>query len=82
MQVIKTNASKWINENRFVPGKFEWQTGYAAFSYSRSQRNKVIHYIMNQENHHKNESFKEEYLNLLKLNDIKYQDKYLFEFYN
>ena len=52
MRIVKSNSSKWINENKFIPGKFQWQNGYGTFSYSRSQRNNVIQYIMNQEEHH------------------------------
>ncbi|HKJ79041.1 MAG TPA: hypothetical protein VKA10_05880, partial [Prolixibacteraceae bacterium] len=72
---------KWINLEGFVAGKFEWQAGYGAITYSRSQRNDVIKYIMNQEEHHKKRSFKDEYLELLRRNEIKYEDAYLFEFY-
>ena len=78
---VKAKSSKWINTRNFVAGKFEWQAGYGAFTYSRSQRNKVINYIMKQEEHHKKRTFKEEYLELLKNNDIKYNDTYIFEFY-
>ncbi|WP_297094842.1 IS200/IS605 family transposase [uncultured Draconibacterium sp.] len=77
----KAKSSKWINEKGFVAGKFEWQAGYGAFSYSRSQRNRVIQYIMKQEEHHRKGSFKDEYLTLLRRNEIKYEDAYLFEFY-
>ncbi len=79
---IKANSSRWINENQFLPGKFEWQTGYAAFSYSKSQRNEVIQYIMKQEEHHKEKTFQEEYLALLNKFDIAFDDHYVFEFYN
>ena len=79
---VKSGSSKWINENKFFPGRFEWQRGYGGFSYSRSQRDRVIKYIMNQERHHKNKSFKKEYLAILKKADIKYKDEYLFEFYD
>ena len=78
---VKAKSSKWINERSFVAGKFEWQSGYGAFSYSRSQRNEVIGYIMKQDQHHGMRSFKDEYLDLLKKNDIKYEDAYVFEFY-
>lgn len=78
---VKSKSSKWINEKGFVVGKFEWQSGYGAFSYSRSQRNDVIGYIMKQEQHHGMRSFKDEYLDLLKQNDIKYEEAYMFEFY-
>jgi putative transposase len=48
MSGIKASSSGWINEKGFVNGKFEWQAGYGAFSYSKSQRDVVINYIMNQ----------------------------------
>lgn len=81
MRVVKANSSKWINENGLVKGKFQWQEGYAAFSYSRSQRDTVINYIMQQEEHHRKKSFKEEYLEILKNFEVDYDEKYLFEFY-
>lgn len=78
-RILKSNSSKWINENRFVPGEFHWQTGYGAFSYSCSQRNRVIRYIVNQEEHHKKKTFKQEYLSFLKSFEIDYNEKYLFD---
>ena len=81
MEKVKANSSKWINENKFVPGKFEWQRGYGAFTYSRSQRNNVIQYITNQEKHHRRKSFREEYLEMLHKFEIEYDDRYIFEFY-
>jgi len=53
MEIVKANSSKWINKNRFLSGKFEWQRGYSGFTNSRSQRDEVINYIINQEQHHK-----------------------------
>jgi REP element-mobilizing transposase RayT len=82
MEKVKANSSKWINLNNKVPGHFEWQRGYGGFSYSRSQRNEVIHYIMNQEIHHQEESFKDEYMAILKNFEIAYDDRYLFDFYD
>lgn len=79
---IKANSSKWINEKRFLPGKFEWQSGYGAFSYSKSQRDGVIQYIMKQEEHHKEKTFREEYLALLDKFDIAFDDHYVFDFYD
>ena len=79
--MLKATSSKWINDNKFIKGKFRWQEGYGAFSYSRSQRNAVIQYIINQEAHHKNVPFREEYLELLKKFEIDYKDEYVFEFY-
>lgn len=78
---IKSKSSKWINEKRLVDGHFQWQAGYGGFTYSRSQRNDVIQYIMNQKKHHSSKSFKDEYLDLLRKNEIKYDDAYVFEFY-
>ena len=82
VSAIKSNSSKWINEKSFVKGKFQWQEGYGAFSYSRSQRDTVIKYIMNQEMHHAKKTFREEYLEMLKKAEISYDDKYVFEFYD
>ena len=82
LEVIKSNSSKWINSNRFVMGRFEWQRGFSGFTYSRSQRNNVIQYIMNQENHHKAQTFKEEYLEILRKFEMEYDERYIFEFYD
>ncbi len=81
VRIVKSNSSKWINQEKFLPGKFSWQEGYGGFSYSRSQRHNVIQYIMNQEEHHKISSFREEYLKLLERFDIDFDDQYVFEFY-
>lgn len=79
---IKSQSSLWINENHLIKGKFQWQSGYGAFSYSRSQRDPVIKYIMNQEQHHRKKTFREEYLGLLEKFQINFDDHYLFEFYD
>jgi putative transposase len=77
---IKANSSKFINESRWVMGRFNWQAGFGAFSYSRSHLDSVIRYIQNQEEHHSKGSFKSEYLGLLKKFDIVYEDKHVFDF--
>lgn len=82
MRMLKATSSKWINDNKLVKGKFNWQEGYGAFSYSRSQRDSVIQYIMNQEAHHRIQTFQEEYLDLLKKFEIPYDEKYVFKFYD
>ncbi|NOZ33844.1 MAG: IS200/IS605 family transposase [Chlorobi bacterium] len=82
IRIVKTNSSKWINENNFTKGKFNWQKGYGAFSYSKSQRNNVIKYIMQQEKHHQKQTFREEYFELLEKFEIQFDSKYIFEFYN
>jgi putative transposase len=81
LQDIKSNSSKWINEQNLFPVKFQWQKGYGAFSNSRSQRNIVIKYIMNQETHHAKTSFRDEYLSFLNKYEIEFNKNYLFEFY-
>lgn len=79
MQDIKGSSSKWINEKKFLKSKFEWQEGYGAFSYSKSQLNRVIDYIKNQETHHQTKSFKEEYIDFLKMFEIDFDEKYIFK---
>jgi putative transposase len=79
MEEVKAISSKFINEKGWVKGKFEWQRGYGVFSYSRSQIDNVIKYIMNQQDHHKKKTFKEEYLEFLKKFEVEYDERYLFE---
>ncbi len=76
---IKANSSRFVNEKRFVKGKFSWQEGFGAFSYSISQLNDVIQYIQNQEEHHKETNFKDEYLKYLNRFNIEFDEKYVFE---
>jgi REP element-mobilizing transposase RayT len=75
---IKSNSSKFINDRKWINGKFEWQTGFGAFSYSHSQLTNVINYILRQEEHHKTKTFKEEYIEFLQLFNIEFKDEYLF----
>jgi len=82
MRMVKATSSKWINEQGFLKGKFNWQEGYGAFSYSRSQRDNVINYIINQEKHHSKRTFREEYLELLRKFEIEYKKEFVFEFYD
>jgi putative transposase len=76
---IKKSSNSFINEKKFVNGKFEWQSGYGAFSYSHSALDRVINYIQKQKTHHKNKSFQEEYLSFLTKFKIDYKEEYLFE---
>ena len=77
---IKNNSSNFINDKKFVKGKFFWQEGYGAFSYSHSQLNDVFQYILKQEEHHRKKTFKEEYLDFLKKFEVEYDERYLFDF--
>ena len=76
---IKNNSSKWMNDNKLIQGKFQWQEGYGAFSYSHSHIENVYNYILNQEEHHKVKSFREEYIDFLKKFEIEHDEKYLFD---
>lgn len=79
MKQVKQDSSKWINQQGYVRGKFSWQTGYGAFSYSKSQLPQVIRYIQNQKDHHKTKSFQEEYLEFLKAFQIDFNEAYIFK---
>ncbi len=79
---IKRASNNWIKEKGFIKGKFEWQAGYGAFSYGKSQVDQVCKYVLNQKTHHAKRSFKSEYISLLKLFGIAFKDEYLFEFYD
>ncbi|MEZ0180698.1 IS200/IS605 family transposase [Flavobacterium oncorhynchi] len=76
---IKSSSSKFINEQKWINGKFEWQTGFGAFSYGHSQLTTVIKYIENQEEHHKTKTFKEEYIAFLKLFNIDFKNEFIFD---
>ena len=76
---IKSHSSKFINDQGFVKGRFEWQEGFGAFSVSQSLVPKLIVYIENQEIHHKKRSFQSEYLGFLKAYEIDFKPEYLFE---
>jgi len=76
---IKTGSSGFINRQRWIRGKFNWQEGYGAFSHSRSQLDVVIRYIQNQQKHHARKTFREEYIELLDRFEIDYDERYLFK---
>lgn len=75
---VKKASNTFISEHHFCPFKFEWQEGYGAFSYSHSALDNVIGYIMNQKEHHRKISFREEYKKFLVSFNIEHEDKYLF----
>ncbi|MHB9012617.1 MAG: IS200/IS605 family transposase [Ignavibacteriaceae bacterium] len=77
LQDIKGDSSKWINKKKFVRGRFNWQEGYGAFSFSHPQIDRVVNYINNQEHHHGKKTFREEYIQLLKKYDIPFDEKYI-----
>jgi putative transposase len=75
---VKANSSKFINEKRWVMGRFSWQEGFGAFSHARSQLDTVIHCIQNQPKHHAKQSFRDEYVKLLEKFAVEYDPKYIF----
>src|SRR5580704_14114498 len=77
---VQAGSSKFINEQRWVAGKFSWQEGFGAFSYSRSQLGAVIRYIENQPKHHAKKSFRDEYVELLEKFGVEYDPRYIFKF--
>lgn len=76
---IKTNSSSFITENNLTKSTFSWQEGYGAFSYAKSQVDAVVKYVLNQAEHHKKRTFKEEYIEFLQKFEVQYDEKYLFE---
>jgi REP element-mobilizing transposase RayT len=77
---VKAGSSNFINDTDWINKKFNWQNGFGAFSYSRSHIDRVVKYILNQEEHHKKQTFKAEYLDFLKKFEVEYDERYLFEF--
>lgn len=76
---IKANSSRCINEKHWVAGRFSWQEGFGAFSYSRSQLSTVIRYIHDQQKHHEKKSFRDEYTALLEKFGVEYDPRYIFK---
>ena len=79
MKTVKGKSSKYINDNQLTQSRFEWQEGYGVFSYSQSHIEKVYKYIANQEEHHKKQTFKDEYVAFLDNFKIPYDERYIFE---
>ena len=76
---IKKSSNVFIKEKKFSKFKFNWQEGYGAFSYSHSAIDNVIKYVINQKEHHRKQSFKEEYVAFLNKFKIEFKDEYLFK---
>jgi REP element-mobilizing transposase RayT len=79
MKTVKAKSSKYINDRSFTKARFEWQGGYGVFSYDQSSVDAVYNYILNQEEHHKKHTFKDEYLDLLKMFQVEYDEQYVFQ---
>ena len=76
---IKSGSTNFINRSRWVRGRFSWQEGFGAFSYSHSQLGTVIRYIQNQQKHHQKRSFHDEYVGLLNKFDVPFDQRYVFK---
>lgn len=79
MRLIKGDSSEWINKQKLVLGKFRWQDGYGAFSYSKSQIDSAVNYILNQQEHHHKITFLNEYREMLKNFEVNYDEQYIFK---
>jgi REP element-mobilizing transposase RayT len=79
---IKVESNEFVNSKNWIRGKFNWQEGYGVFSYSHSHLDTVIKYVNNQEVHHQKQTFKHEYLALLKKFDIQFEEQYVFDFFD
>ena len=79
---IKANSSWFIKEQGHVNNRFSWQEGFGAFSYSKSQADAVVQYILHQPQHHQKKTFRTEYLEFMAKFGVDYDDRYLFEFYD
>ncbi len=76
---VKKASTEFIKEKKFVRGKFQWQEGFGAFSYSKSVLDTVINYVKNQKQHHQKKTFKQEFIEFLEAFEIEYKEAYLFE---
>lgn len=79
MRILKTNSSKWVHDRWPARSKFAWQTGYGAFSVSKSNADAVARYIADQEEHHQKKTFQEEFVEYLKRHEIEYDERYIWE---
>ena len=79
IKIIKSKSSKWLNEQPKRPGRFEWQRGYAAFTVSVSQLDKVRAYVRNQQQHHRRKTFQEELREILDKHGVAYEERYLWD---
>ncbi|MEI9943317.1 MAG: IS200/IS605 family transposase [Chitinophagaceae bacterium] len=77
---IKVESNAFINNKKWIQGKFNWQEEYGVFSYSHSHIDSVVKYVLNQESHHHRKTFQQEYHELLEKFQISFEDKYLFDF--
>jgi REP element-mobilizing transposase RayT len=78
LRLVKGDSSEFINKEKLIPHKFQWQEGYGAFSHSKSQVQQVVQYIHNQQEHHRKVVFLDEYRKLLTNFSVEFDEKYIF----
>jgi len=79
MRTVKKESSEWVNDSKLMPHKFQWQEGYGAFSHSRSEIDRVVKYIINQQEHHKKRSFLDEYKKMLIAFNVEFDERFIFK---
>jgi REP element-mobilizing transposase RayT len=79
MKTVKAKSSKYINDHKLTKERFEWQEGYGVFSYRQRDLDQIYNYVKNQEEHHQKQTFRDEYLDLMKEFEISYDEKYIFQ---
>ena len=76
---IECESTKYIKREKFIEAPFSWQGGFGAFSYSHSHINRVYKYILNQKEHHRKKSFKDEYISMLDKFEVPFEERFLFD---
>ena len=79
IEEVKSHSSKWMKTKDEKYGDFYWQKGYGCFSINPSELEIVQNYIINQDKHHRKKSFQEEYLEFLKMYEIEYDERYVWD---
>ena len=79
MKTVKAKSSKYINDHNLTKARFEWQEGYGVFSYRQRDVDMIYKYVQNQEEHHQEQTFRKEYLELLNEFQIEYDEQYIFQ---
>lgn len=79
---IKVESNEFINDKKWIATKFSWQEGYGVFSYSHSHIDNVVKYVLNQEQHHRKKTFRQEYVDFLQKFEIPFEERFLFDFFD
>jgi REP element-mobilizing transposase RayT len=77
VKAMKVSSSIWLKEHEGFPNFIGWQDGYGAFTYSHKEKDAVVAYVKRQKEHHKKLSFRDEYIQLLKIHGVEFDDRFL-----